>query len=467
MSAALWMVVAGAALPVLGAVGVALRRRADRALVVGAAGLGALSTTLGAALSERGEVAQAVVDGELLFALDPIAATLAPALGLVAVAAALALPERALTLRGAGAALLMQGLSTALLAVADLRLLLLFELLKLVAVVWALRGGRAGRLAAVTLGLSGLLLVALSALLLGRAGWSAPMAAHVAALAEHPTWLLALSLAGLLRLGVFPFHGWLVAAFEEGHPAQILPLAIPASALVIIVRLVSPALEIALPGAHGVVVVCALLAALLSQGLALVQVDLGRALGFSVTAGLAALLVGAIDVDPIGRAGGVAHWAAWVLAIGGFVLAAGAAMARLGRVDLRRSHALNERAPRLGGLFVMLGFATAAGPGTVDFVSADLMLHGTVGHHWPQLLLLIAVMGVQGMNVLRWYFQIFTGPAPIFADPRAEMPLRLRERVGLMVVLAVLLIGGLAPNALPVIEHAAAAPAPGDLAHRP
>jgi hypothetical protein len=71
------------------------------------------------------------------------------------------------------------------------------------------------------------------------------------------------------------------------------------------------------------------------------------------------------------------------------------------------------------------------------------------------------------MNVLRWYFQIFTGPAPIFADPRAEMPLRLRERVGLMVVLAVLLIGGLAPNALPVIEHAAAAPAPGDLAHRP
>lgn len=158
----------------------------------------------------------------------------------------------------------------------------------------------------------------------------------------------------------------------------------------------------------------------------------------------------------MGRAGGVAHWAAWVLAIGGFVLAAGAVISRLGPVDLRKSHALQERTPRLAGLFLLLGFATAAGPGTVDFVSADLMLHGTVGHHWPQLLMLITVMGVQGMNVLRWTFQVFTGPAPLFADPRQAMPLRGREHLALLAVLVVLLIGGAVPGTLPVIEHAAA-----------
>ena len=66
----------------------------------------------------------------------------------------------------------------------------------------------------------------------------------------------------------------------------------------------------------------------------------------------------------------------------------------------------------------------------------------------------VLVMGLQGLNVLRWFFRIFYGPAPMFADPRERMELLPRERVALLMVLGLLFVGGLVPSALPVLGEA-------------
>lgn len=454
MSPALLLLLAGAATPVLTAAALAALRRPSRLVAAGGSAAGAGLSALAAALIDA-HVVLVEPAGASPLQVDAIAATLAPALGLVSLAALLAMPERVRGLRSVGSALLLQGLSTALLLIGDLRLLLALEMLKIATVLWALSGGRTGRIAALTLAPAAVGITAASLLLMAADGAGAPLSAHVATLAAHPGWLALLAFSAMLRLGIPPAHGWLVTAFEALEPSQVLPLAVPASALVILVRLVEPALAAHGAAAHAPVVIGALLLALLAQGLAFVQTSMRRALGFSVVAGLCVLLVGVLDPDPIGRVGGVAHWGAWVVAVGGFSLAVGAATSRLGTIDLRQHHALGEKAPRLGALFVLLGFATAAGPGTVDFVGADLMLHGSLGHHWPQMALLLMVMGLQGLNVLRWFFRIFYGPAPMFLDPRDRMELLPRERAALLMVLGLLLIGGLVPSALPVLGASA------------
>ena len=454
MTPVLLLLVAGAATPVLTALALVALRRPSRLVAAAGSGAGAGLTALAAALIDADvfDVGQVI---SVPLQVDAVAATLAPALGVVSLAALLALPERARSLASVGSALVLQGLSTALLVVGHLPLLLALEVLKIATVLWALRGGRTGRIAALTLTPSAIGMSAVTLLLVATDGAAAPLSTHVTTLAEHPSWLLLLGGSALMRLGIPPAHGWLVTAFEELEPSQVLPLAVPASALVILVRLVEPALAELGEAAHAPIVIGALLLALLAQGLAFVQTSMRRALGFSVVAGLCVLLVGVVDPDPIGRVGGVAHWGAWVVATGGFSLAVGAATSRLGTIDLRKHHALGEKAPRLGALFVLLGFATAAGPGTVDFVGADLMLHGSLGHHWPQMALLLTVMGLQGLNVLRWFFRIFYGAAPMFADPRERMELLPRERVALLMVLGLLFVGGLVPSALPVLGASA------------
>ena len=438
---------AAAALPFAGARAVPFARSAA---VVGA--LCAVAAAVAQAVAPSPPGLGGVLAPHLL-PVDALSATLGPAISLGVGAAVVALPRRFAHPGTLAAMLLQQALGVGLLLTGSLPALVGGELLSTGVAIAAMPAGRARRTGARMLGVAaaGLLATGLGLAALMPLGSAPSLGAAAAAASGHPLMLGALGLVAALRLGLWPFHGWVTVAYEEMPTTAVVPLVLPASALMLLERVLTPALAIGGGHAPTWLVGLLLLGALMAYGQALVQTRLRRGLALLTAGGLSMLMVAVLDPAPEGVRGGVALWAAWMVSMAGFAVAVGAATSRLGVIDLRQHHALHDRAPRLGALFLLLGLASAAGPGTIDFVTEDILLHGSLVHHAWMGALLLAGVGLHAWTVMRWTFRVFYGPGPKITDPLLRMPLRPRERWALLTLLVLLIAGGLMPSALPVL----------------
>lgn len=247
-----------------------------------------------------------------------------------------------------------------------------------------------------------------------------------------------LLLAVALRLGVFPFHSWVVAAYHLAPTTLAVAITAPMSAIALIART-----PLGLDGSIGTTVT-ALLAgsALLTAGLAIVQRDLTRATGFLTVSVQTVVLVGLLDSDDIGHMGGLMMWNLTGFALVGLGLVVAALRSRVGTISLSTYGGLLGATPVFATLFLLFGMAAVGAPGTADFASEDLVLHGAIAHHPALLLAFIAAVSAQGYAVLHLFFRVFYGPTSTLVLSDA---LR-REKVALIGIGALLIISGLAPQ---------------------
>ncbi|TNE84550.1 MAG: hypothetical protein EP330_29110 [Deltaproteobacteria bacterium] len=243
-----------------------------------------------------------------------------------------------------------------------------------------------------------------------------------------------------VRLGVFPFHSWVVGAHEFAPMALAVGVTAPMGAIGLVAR--SPL------GFDGEIAVLAIgglaVAALITAGLAVVQTGLSRAVGFLTVSIATVVFLGVLDADSIGHLGGLMMWSLTSLSLLGMGLVAAALQSRIGDVDLRDYRGLLHRTPTFAALFLLFSMAAVGAPGTADFASEDLVLHGGIGHHPVLLLLFIAAISAQAYGALHLFFRVFFGPPEAGFVPDA---LR-RERTVLLAIAAVLVIAGLAPQLL-------------------
>ncbi len=249
-----------------------------------------------------------------------------------------------------------------------------------------------------------------------------------------------LVLAVVVRLGVFPFHSWIVGAYQLAPTTVAVAVAAPMSAIALIARTpmgfetqVTLGATVALAGA-----------AVLTAALSIVQRELGRATGMLTVSVASIVLLGVLDADELGHLGGLVMWSVTGASLVGLGLVVAALRSRLGPVPIDECRGLVERTPRLALLFVVFGLAAVGAPGTADFTSEDLMLHGSLAHHGRLLLLVLAAVSVQAFAVLHLFFHTFYGP-PSNAPVADALP---RERVALVMLAALLLVTGLAPQPL-------------------
>lgn len=417
-----------------------------RGLALVAGGLLAAAAAI-AALTFLGEPAP--VSGAvawLSFRFDAAGATLIPAAAFSGLALLLATPERDCDgphcARVVG---LMTAAALALLA-ADLRALVLAELASLSLARQALRALRRNALDEASFTLAAILNLAALAMAWFEGLDRAPFAEL--ARSAPPLILVALGLAAALRLGLPPFSSWLSSALAREQVAGALIAALPFSGVAVFARVIEPALSLA--GAHEPLVVSVplLIAAVLLAAMAAAQRQLGRSYAYALLAAVCVSIVGVLDPDPVGYAGGLLMWAASLVATTGFGLAVAATTARLGPLDVSRHHGLYRRAPGLGLAFLVTGIALAGLPGSVDFSAAELMLHGSVSASAPELALIAIAFSLIGFNVIRLSFRVFFGPS----EGQGDLDLRPRERVALYGLAAFLVLGGLAPGLIPLLR---------------
>jgi NADH:ubiquinone oxidoreductase subunit 4 (subunit M) len=455
-----------------GLVGLAIRwirsEKVVRRLGIGAAALTLLMATLASSRVLR--LSDGLLVGPLdlawlgvarpLFGLDGLGAVLLPFFALLTLLVLVAGPRAKLDAPATSAILFLESTVLGMVETLDLGVLgLLFGLQVLVMLAELRRREGTGRQQSLVpacglyLGASVLLLF-IGVAWIGRIGAHAGLAAplHLPELARHglpageARWALILILcAVLLREGIFPVHSWLPALIERGPLGLGLLFTAAQTGTCVLMRVVLPVFDRHEqgPGALMVVAYLGLLTAGYAALVGLVQRDLRRVLAF-LSLGQSALILAGLDSHSVEETvGGLVTWLASGLALTGLGLCTWAVEARVGRPDLRHFHGLAERTPVLAAFYLVLGLAVVGLPGTLDFVSEDLIVEGVLPSHPILGVVLIVAAALNAIVVLRSFNYAFLGPP---SARRTTRDLLVRERLALA-VLALTLVGtGLLPR---------------------
>lgn len=255
-----------------------------------------------------------------------------------------------------------------------------------------------------------------------------------------------LLLAGVLvRSGVVPAHLWVADLFEHATFSTALLYVTPIAGVYAAVRLVLP---IAPDWILQSISAASLVTALYAAGMAIVQREARRFFAYLFLSHASLILVGlelvgSGEVAPISLTGALCLWFSVMLSLGGLGMILRAVEGRFGRLSLENYHGLYEHSPGLAVGFLLAGLASVGFPGTLGFVSAELLVDGAVEANLTIGLGVVLAAALNGIAVLRAYFLIFTGTRHVSSVSLSIAP---RERLAMLVLTVLILAGGLYPQ---------------------
>jgi len=263
-------------------------------------------------------------------------------------------------------------------------------------------------------------------------------------------WLVAIA----VRQAVTPFHGWLPALGARAPMALVVAFCGPQIGNHAYLAIVRDALPPEVPhlfAGFGAI------SALLGAAIGLVQVDARRAAIWLLMSQTGLVTFGLENHSIVGLTGALLIWVVSSTAISGFAMTIAALEARRGFLTLKAPGGSFERTPFMAVAFLLMGFASVGFPLTLGFVAEDLLVQGSIGEYPYLGLVLVVATALNGINVMRCFFTLFSGTR----DHLGERDLTMRERVPLALAVAVLVVGGALPGfvvraASDLVPHTAA-----------
>lgn len=258
--------------------------------------------------------------------------------------------------------------------------------------------------------------------------------------AENSWAILPLLAAILLRCGTLPVHSWITDLFEHGSFGTALLFVTPIRGVYAAVRLVLP---IAPEWVLQILGVLSLATAVYAAGMAAVQRDARRFFAYLFLSHASLVLVGLELVTSISLTGALALWFSVALSLSGLGLTLRALEARFGHLSLTRFHGLYEHSPTLAVFFLLTGLASVGFPGTLGFVSAELLVDGAVEANLYMGCVVVLAAAINGIAIVRAYFLLFTGAQHVSS---VSLQITVRERFAVLTLAAAILGGGLFPQ---------------------
>ena len=256
--------------------------------------------------------------------------------------------------------------------------------------------------------------------------------------------------AVLVRTGAIPAQVWVTNTFENGSFGMALLFSTPLVGVYAAVRLAVPvAPEWVLEGL-GLV---ALGTAAYAAGMGVVQSEARRFFAYLFISHAALVLVGLGLHTPFAVTGALVMWLSTALSLAGLGLTLRAVEARVGSLTLTEFRGLYDLSPGLAVCFLVTGLATVGFPGTSGFVAVELLVDEAVGTHLAVGVAVVLTAALNGIGVVRVYLLLFTGRRPTTGVAMGITP---RERVAVLTLIALILGGGLIPQAYLESRHRAA-----------
>jgi NADH-quinone oxidoreductase subunit M len=269
-------------------------------------------------------------------------------------------------------------------------------------------------------------------------GWALLRAAGGGA--APPAGAALLLAAVLLRCGTVPAHCWVTDWFEHASFGIALLALAPLTGVYAGVRLVLPvAPDWVLRGAA----VASLVTAVYAAAMATVQREVRRFFAYLFLSHASLVLVGLELHSDISLTGALCLWFSVIISLGGFGLTLRALESRFGWLSLAEYHGLYEHTPALAVCFLLTGLASVGFPGTLGFISTELLVEGVVNVNLYAGLGVIAAAALNGIAVVRAYFLLFTGARHVSTVSLGIGP---RERAAVLTLAALIFGGGLFPQ---------------------
>jgi NADH-quinone oxidoreductase subunit M len=254
----------------------------------------------------------------------------------------------------------------------------------------------------------------------------------------------------LVRCGTVPAHCWVTDWFEHASFGNALLFVAPLTGVYVAIRLVLP---IAPDWVLRSIGIFSLVTAVYAAGMAVVQRETRRFFGYLFLSHGSLVLVGLELHTRLSLTGALSLWFAVILSLGGFGITLRALEARFGRLALTDFHGLYDHSPALAVCFMLTGLASVGFPGTIGFVSTDLLVDGAVGANVLVGVGVVAASALNGIAVVRAYFLLFTGKRHASS---VDLSIGVREHLAVLTLTALVLCGGVFPQPGILSRHAAA-----------
>ena len=256
---------------------------------------------------------------------------------------------------------------------------------------------------------------------------------------------VAFTLAVALRKGIFPAHSWVAVAFER-RPLWLAGLTSNGHlGVVLMVRFAIPLLAGEAKAFTSVVADMALITAIGSAVIALVEQSPRRLLSWLYLSQASLILAGLESANTEGITGALLQMMVVTVSTTMLAIVLACVESRYGHgLRLDEYHGLAGRIPRLAAFFLVAGLALVGLPGTLGFCAEDLLLHGMLQSHPALGMILPVTTALNAWNLLRGYSRLFLGKAgklvPAVAD---ALP---REAIFLALFCLALVVTGLLPQ---------------------
>lgn len=260
-------------------------------------------------------------------------------------------------------------------------------------------------------------------------------------LEQHSLGVVFVLLAVFLRSGIFPFHSWVLTIFEA------LPIGV--SLAYFAPQLCVPLLLSLLSGDHAgflreAIALGGVCTAVYGALLALVPFEGRRALAYLFISQTGLVLFGLMSDSALGLTAALVTWMALSLSLSGFAAIYGCLEARKGPLTLATPSGCYVRTPLMATAFLLSGLASVGIPGTVLYLSEDLLFQSALEKLPVKAILLIIATTLCAINVMRLYLYLFGGTGKHQGE-QDFTPRELSVVCGLFLLLA---IGSLIPSIL-------------------
>jgi NADH:ubiquinone oxidoreductase subunit 4 (subunit M) len=251
-----------------------------------------------------------------------------------------------------------------------------------------------------------------------------------------------LCLASAIIAGLFPFHAWVVPFLGAPRSTVFLPLLCIEMGMIFFLRIYAPVVSQYYQGYPFFVwlpAVGLVYAALLFFG----ERRLKRIPAYLYLSHISLMSLSSIGFGHMGVTVSLLDAVNVLVAILGLMGVCALLTSRFGVRGVLAPSGLGALFPELGVCYLVCVLSLVGFPGTLGFINEEVMLGQGLEHHSLMVALIAVALTLNGFSSFRLFARIFYGQPFGGRDP--ETALLVRERVVIFLILALIVINGMAP----------------------
>jgi NADH-quinone oxidoreductase subunit M len=257
--------------------------------------------------------------------------------------------------------------------------------------------------------------------------------------------LVLLSLGAAVAVGLFPFHGWVIPFLGAPRSTVFLPMMCIQAGMLLFFRLYMPIVA-EYQSEHLPFLVIPVLGLVYAALLFFGERRLKRIPGYLYISHVCLMAVCVTGLGHLGTTVSLLDGVNVAIAVLGLMGVCSLLTSRFGVRGVLSPTGLGHLFPELAVCYLICVLSLVGFPGTLGFIEEEVMLGQGVEHHHGMVGIIAIALTLNGFSSFRLFARIFYGQP--FEGRDVETRLTLRERSVILVVLAALVVNGLAPSLL-------------------